>query len=115
MGGSLQRATIFLNEQHSIRFYSVMNILYQMQDNYFKEKKGAKEIAFINEAILALSHQQDLKVTFHNGFHVNYALTAKQRVPIDSSVYHQDYDNFFRASQPIVDESALDPPVFNLV
>jgi len=35
-----------------------------------------------------MSHQQDLKVTFNNGFHVNFAITAIDRTPIDTSVYN---------------------------
>lgn len=115
MGGSMQRAATFLHELHQIKYYGVLNILYQMQDNYYKDKKGQKEILFLNEAIQHLSHQQDLKVTFDNGFHVNYALTAKERVLIDADIFQQDYDNFFKATQPIIDEEALNPPVFNLI
>jgi hypothetical protein len=50
-----------------------------------------------------------MKVTFQNGFHVNYAITAKSRVPVDASVFQCDYENFFRATQPVVDERALNP------
>ena len=115
MASSMKRACDFLAEQHQVRFYGILSILYQMQDKYYKDKKGQKEIAFIQHVIRALSHQQDMKVTFHNGFHVNYAITAKSRVPIDSSVYSADYENFFRATQPVIDEAALNPAVFNLI
>ena len=54
-------------------------------------------------------------MTFDNGFHVNYALTAKERVLIDADIFQQDYDNFFKATQPIIDEEALNPPVYNLI
>ena len=56
MSSSMQRAAVFLNEMHALKFYGVLNILYQMQDNYYKDKKGAKEIVFINEVIQAMSH-----------------------------------------------------------
>jgi hypothetical protein len=44
MQSSLARAETFLSEVHSVVFYGILFILYQMQDNYFKEKKGQKEI-----------------------------------------------------------------------
>ena len=56
MGGSLARAETFLGELHSIMYYSILVILYQMQDSYFKEKKGQKEIQTINEVVMNLSH-----------------------------------------------------------
>lgn len=86
-----------------------------MQDNYFKDKKGQKEIQVINEVIQQLSHQRDLKVTFNNGFHVNYSVTALDRINIDNNIFNQDYDNFFKATQPIIDEEQLNPTEFNLV
>jgi len=58
-----------------------------MQDTYFKEKKGQKEIHFLNRVIQDLSHQHDLKVTYSNGFHVNYSISAIERVPLDVSIY----------------------------
>lgn len=44
MAGSLSRSAAFLNDIHQISFYGVLFILYQMQDNYFKDGKGQKEI-----------------------------------------------------------------------
>lgn len=112
---SLQRAEAFLSDQHSLIFYGILTILFQMQDNYFKEKKGQKEIQVINEVIQNLSHQRDIKVTFCNGFHVNYSVTASDRIGADFNLYNQDYDNFFKATQPLIDEEALNPTEFNLV
>lgn len=41
----------------------------------------------MNHAIKNLSHQQDLKVTYLNGFHVNYSITALDRVKIDANTF----------------------------
>jgi hypothetical protein len=62
-----------------------------------------------------LSHQDDLKVTFSNGFHVNAAITATNRISLDENIYKQDYDNFFKATQPVIDEEGLSPPEFTLL
>lgn len=86
-----------------------------MQDSYFKEQKGQKEVQFINELIQNLSHQQDLKMTYSNGFHVNRAITALDRLDLEAGCYNQEYDSFFKATQPIIDEEALNPPEYNLV
>ena len=54
-----------------------------MQDNYFKDRKGQNEILSINEMIYKLSHQNDMKITYNNGFHVNYAITSIDRVSVE--------------------------------
>ena len=64
---------------------------------------------------MGLSHQQDLKVTYLNGFHVNYSITALDRTNLENNCLNPDFDSFFRATQPVVDENALNPPEFNLV
>lgn len=69
-----------------------------MQDCYFKEQKGQKEVQFINEVIQNLSRQQDLKVTYSNGFHVNRAITALNRLDLEAGCYNQEYDSFFKAT-----------------
>jgi hypothetical protein len=56
-----------------------------------------------------------LKVTYLNGFHVNYSITDLEKVNIDSSAHNPDYDSFFKATQPLIDEEALNPTEFNLV
>ena len=64
---------------------------------------------------MGLSHQQDLKVTYLNGFHVNYAVTNLTRANLEKNCLSPDYDNFFKATQPIIDEENLNPPEFNLL
>lgn len=34
---------------------------------------------------------------------------------LDSSNFRQEYDSFFKATQPIIDEESLNPTEFNLV
>jgi len=46
---------------------------------------------------------------------VNYAITALGRMNLEASCYNQEYDSFFKATQPIIDEEALNPPEFNLI
>ena len=57
MSTSLARAATFLGDLHQLSYYGVLLILYQMQDNYLKDRKGQKEIHFINQVIQSLSHQ----------------------------------------------------------
>jgi hypothetical protein len=59
---------------------------------------GKKEVQYINDAITKLSHIDDVKVTYTNGFHVNTALTKSDRINVDENCLMQDYDNFFRAA-----------------
>lgn len=62
-----------------------------------------------------MSHQQDLKLTYLNGFHVNQAITALDRINLEATSIDVEYDSFFKATQPVIDEEALNPPEFNLI
>lgn len=42
-------------------------------------------------------------------------MTATDRIGSDFNMYNQDYDNFFKATQAMIDEEALNPTEFNLV
>lgn len=56
-----------------------------------------------------------MKVTYSNGFHVNTSITSTARLNIDENCFRQDYENFFKASQPVIDEEGLSPPEFTLL
>lgn len=65
--------------------------------------------------IRKISHQDDLKITYANGFHVNSAITSTSKIPIERSVYSVDYDSYFKATQPVIDEAGMVPPEFTLI
>ena len=46
---------------------------------------------------------------------MNHAITALDRLDIDANPFKQEYDCFFKVTQPIIDEEALNPPEFNLI
>ena len=54
-------------------------------------------------------------MTFNNGFHVNSSITTIHRVSLEENIFKQDYDNFFKATQPVIDEEGLSPPEFTLL
>ena len=54
-------------------------------------------------------------MTYTNGFHVNSAVTSTSRIPLDDSPFKPDYDNFFKAVQPVIDEEAMNPTEFTLL
>ena len=56
-----------------------------------------------------------MKITYNNGFHVNYSITATKRIFLDHNSFNQDYENFFKATQPVIDETALNPVEYNLI
>jgi hypothetical protein len=56
-----------------------------------------------------------MKITYTNGFHVNFAITDPERLDLDANSFNQEYDSFTKAVQPLIDEEALNPPEFNLV
>lgn len=61
------------------------------------------------------SHTDDTKVTYTNGYHVNVASASTARIGLDETCHRIDYNNFFMATQPIIDEQGLNPPEFNLL
>lgn len=62
-----------------------------------------------------MTRQDEAKITYTNGFHVNLALTKTSNVSLDEHVFRQDYTNFFRAAQPVINEEGLNPTEFTLV
>lgn len=69
----------------------------------------------LNELLSLFSHTDETKITYNNGFHVNLATTATHRVSLDNHVHRPDYQNFFLATLPVIDESGLNPTEFNLI
>ena len=87
MQTNISRASKFLQEIHHINFYGILSNLYLIQDKIYSDKKGKKEARHINEVIKNLSHQQDIKVTYFNGFHINSAITNLLKVNVESNCY----------------------------
>lgn len=48
--------------------------------------------------MIKLSHQNDIKVTYSNGFHVNTAVTRTDHINIDENTVTQDFVNFKKAT-----------------
>jgi hypothetical protein len=69
----------------------------------------------INNVLVSLSHMNDLKVTYTNGFHVNSAITAVDRIFLDENSSWRDDSSFMRAAQPVIDEKALIPNQITLI
>lgn len=69
----------------------------------------------VREVTRLLSHQDDQKITYTNGFHVNQSVTATERIALDENTFRPDYDNFFKAVQPVIDEEAMNPTEFILL
>jgi len=75
-----------------------MLVLMTVTDSQSQNSTAQKEIDWIKSTLRNLSHKDDLKVTFSNGFHVNAAITSTTRISLDENVFKQDYDNFFKAT-----------------
>lgn len=58
----------------------------------------------INELLSLFSHTDETKVTYTNGYHVNLATTSLSRISLEHNVHKPDYNNFFLATQPVIDE-----------
>ena len=92
-----------------------MLVLMSMQDSHGSAGTAVKEMHQVREVLRQLSHQDDSKVTYTNGFHVNSSVTATNRIPLDETPFKPDYDNFFKAVQPVIDEEAMNPTEFTLL
>lgn len=62
-----------------------------------------------------LTHLDDMKVTYTNGFHVNPVITHQSKLSLEEHPYNFDYSTFFKAAQPVIDDTALAPPQYTLV
>ena len=109
MGENLEKAANFLTDQSHLAYYSVLACLGQLADKYQGQKEGAELAAVISN----MSHYDDVKVTFTNGFHVNTAVTS--RVWLDDNAAARDNRNYFKCVQPVIDEKAQIPSPFSLV
>lgn len=115
LDGNIKRAGSFLNELVFLSYYHTVVSLYQIRDYQVKNGEAQKEVQSLNDLLSYFCHTDDTKVTYTNGYHVNQAVTLTSRAPVDNTVHRPDYDNFFRAAQPVIDEQGLSPPEFNLV
>ena len=86
-----------------------------MQDAHGMAGTALKEMHQIRDVYKMLAHQDDQKVTFTNGFHVNQSITHTSRIALDENPFRPDYDNFFKAVQPVIDEEAMNPTEFTLL
>jgi hypothetical protein len=86
-----------------------------LQDLHGSAGTCQKEMHEIRHAIKLLTHQEDTKITFTNGFHINTAVTATSRISLDENCYRPDYNNFYKCTQPVIDEQGINPAEFNLL
>jgi len=75
-----------------------LHTLYQVQESYLKEEKCQKEVQSLNSLLRKLSHVQDAKVTLSNGYHVNKAITAIERLDLEVNSHNPEYSSFFLAT-----------------
>lgn len=113
----IENAAVFLQDQVQLSYFGVLSCLSQVQDFYLKEQalNARKEVLFINETFKTMSHTDDMKVTYTNGFHVNLSLTRTRMLNIDENPLTQDFSEYERCIQPVIDENALAPSQFTLI
>lgn len=115
LADDVRQAGDFLNQIVQQTYYSLTYVLLSMQDTHGARGTALKEMAQVREVTRVLTHRDDEKVTYTNGFHVNHAVTVSSRISLDENVYRPDYDNFFKAVQPVIDEEAMNPTEFTLL
>ena len=115
LNSDIKQAGEFLNQLVQQNYYALLLVFMSMQDTHGTAGTAAKEMHQIREVTRLISHQDDQKVTYTNGFHVNQAVTVTSRIALDESPFRPDYDNFFKACQPVIDEEAMNPTEFILL
>lgn len=105
----------FLANLVKITYYKIILSLSAVRNQQSKNGAAAKEMHEINGLLKVLSHTDDTKITYTNGFHVNSAITKLQNVSLQFNATRPDYPNFFRSNQPVIDEQALHPSEFTLI
>ena len=94
----LRQAGEFLNHLVQQNYYSLLLVFNSMVDSNGNEGKAPKEMSNVREVIRLMSHMDDQKVTYTNGFHVNQAVTSLNRISLDENPFRPDYDNFFKCA-----------------
>jgi hypothetical protein len=98
LNGNLDRATQFISDFSIISYYTIVSCLGQLIDRYTKEGTGFKEIIDIGRTLTLLSHQDDIKMTYTNGFHVNTSVTKTNQIFLDETISIRDNSNFMRCA-----------------
>ena len=111
----VRQAGEFLNQLVQQTYYSLILVFMSMQDTHNDKGTALKEMSQVKEVLRNLSHRDDEKVTYTNGFHVNHSVTTTSRISLDENVYRPDYDNFFKCVQPVIDEEGMNPTEFTLL
>lgn len=115
MTHNIHRAANFLQEIHKITYYGLIHTLHQCLDQFLREENAQKEINHVCELLRHLTNTEDVKVTLSNGFHVNRSVSSIDRLDLEGPIMTPEYSQYFKASQSIIDEEALNPPEYNLI
>jgi regulator of replication initiation timing len=83
----LKTAAEFLGEQVKLAFNNIILVLMGVMDTQAQMSKSQKEIDWLRNTLTHLSHNDDLKVTYTNGYHVNAAVTHTSRILLDESCF----------------------------
>lgn len=111
----ISKATQFLQETIQTNFMNLVFVLGQIRDSHCFKHDAQKEIHAINSMFKLFSHQDDTKITYNNGFHVNHAATGTNRINLDECETKPDYTNFYKCTQGLLFEQVLAPTEFNLL
>ena len=111
----LRTSADFLAHMVDLQFYNTVVAVQMVREGLIKGGQASKEVQSINELMSLFGQTNEHKVTYNNGYHVNQAITNTSKISVDNHVQRPDYNNFFLATQPVMDDNALNPPEFNLV
>lgn len=71
LDADIYAAAIFLNENVQNNYLLLLLALYNIQDIHGVAGTCQKEMVEIRHALKLLTHQEDMKITYTNGFHIN--------------------------------------------
>ena len=110
----------FLNSYTEFRYFQVINSMHKLTQEYYqKDNPGIKAL---KEAISSLTRMDHVKCSYtrSNSYHVNTSLVSPHMLHLESTnliagAHSEDeYLNFLRCIQPVVNEKALEPPQLTL-
>ena len=87
MNIDLVGAAAFLGEQATLCFNNIILVLMSVMDSQSLTTDAQKELDQLRGTLRHLSHQDDSKVTFSNGFHVNSSITTIHRVSLEENIF----------------------------
>ena len=112
----------FLNSYTEFRYMQILGSFHKIIQQFYIQGRGGNGIRSLRDAISQLAKMDHVRTSYSlgNSYHVNTSLVHPHMQLLESTnlIYgahsEDEYQNFSRCVQPVVNERALEPPQLTL-